>query len=196
MLMLFWLRSQALSLFMFYIGFLPLGLQATNLKTLSLRPVGEIILQKDSENVPLKILMKGNPTIVFYGATWCPSCHRNIEGFDAFVSQWKGEKLSFVVARGPDLRGQEADSLTKGYLNLITYVDGSIQLREAGEIDVYPSYLFVDAKGRVQAKHRGSIDWQDPSVQNMIADFVAKKGELQSPSFWTKALNWIQGLIS
>lgn len=118
------------------------------------------VLAKGEGEVTLADL-KGKPTLLSFWTTWCPYCLRQTPLLVEAYSRWAEAGVNFV---GVNVGEANAQVLPYLETHAITYPIG---LDESGEIAAayavrgFPTTYFLDAEGRVVARHVGQLSAED-----------------------------------
>jgi thiol-disulfide isomerase/thioredoxin len=114
---------------------------------------------------------RGKPLLVNLWATWCAPCVRELPTLDALAAREKG-KLQ-VVAISQDSGGDAQVGpfwAAHRFTSLTPYTDARMGLMEALKVDVLPTTILYDAKGREIWRMVGDKDWAGADVAKLLAE--------------------------
>lgn len=148
------------------------------------------------ENTPLLIGgEEGRPHVVMLFGSWCPNCVDEARLLAQLAKTWEPRGVSFVglgFEQGEDLEQQRArlkrfrEALELPFPLLLggsaskAAATESIGVLEA--VRAFPTTLFVDAKGQVQAVHTGfNGPATGPLHERLVAGFELQLGQLLPP---------------
>jgi thiol-disulfide isomerase/thioredoxin len=98
----------------------------------------------------------GKPSLVVFWATWCPPCAETVEAVETVVEPRRGEVNAVTIAT------QDKPAALRDYLAAhpvsapIVLDDDGSRLSAWGFLGI-PSFVLLDAEGRVSAVHVGAI---------------------------------------
>jgi len=99
----------------------------------------------------------GKPAVLSFWTTWCPYCRAQTPNLVAAYQRYGPERVRFL---GVDVK--EAAPVVQEYLraNGVTYpigLDTDGQVAAAYHVTGYPTTYFLDAAGRIVARHTGQL---------------------------------------
>jgi thiol-disulfide isomerase/thioredoxin len=103
---------------------------------------------------------RGRPLLVNLWATWCAPCIAEMPTLDALAGREK-DRLQ-VVTISQDLDGRdrvEAFFARQGYRNLGTWLDPQTALMGSLRVDILPTTILYDSRGREIWRVSGMEDW-------------------------------------
>jgi peroxiredoxin len=104
------------------------------------------------EKMSLAQFSNGQPTVLFFWATWCPHCREQIKQInktkDDFVK--KGIKLMLIDVGEPS--AQVAKHLTKTKIDLDSFVDEDSQVSTNYGLIGVPTFFFVNKEGVIKGQ--------------------------------------------
>lgn len=130
--------------------------------------VGWQLTNLDGEMVSLSDF-KGKPVLVNFWATWCPPCLAEMPLIQEYADRYKNDLVVLAINAGED-ESVVRDFVTVHNLTLIILLDPANVASAQHRIYGYPTSLFFDADGNLQATHIGELD------QGLIERNLAKIG--------------------
>lgn len=108
------------------------------------------------DHKPVSLPASGRPTVVYFWATWCPSCARTAPQLSA-LQQELGKEAATIVALSPEDPLEVAAYAAK-HPDLAYTIATDTDLASIPEVWVaaYPSWLVLDAEGTVVGAHIGA----------------------------------------
>lgn len=104
---------------------------------------------------------RGRPVLLNLWATWCAPCVAEMPTLDSLAER-EGSRLK-VLTVSQDLDGRdkvEAFFAKRGYRRLETWLDAEMTLMSALKVDILPTTILYDAKGREVWRVTGMEDWE------------------------------------
>ena len=93
----------------------------------------------------------GKKAILFFWATWCPHCRRQLQELNTVMSQYEKDGIKILAI---DL-GEEKDLVsryvTKYKIDVEMVMDQDSILEESYKLIGVPTFIFVDEKGMITA---------------------------------------------
>jgi thiol-disulfide isomerase/thioredoxin len=114
---------------------------------------------------------QGKPLLLNLWATWCPPCVKEMPTLDALAGR-QGDKLQ-VVALSQDKDGREkVDAFfSKAKIGkLEAYMDPKLAVMGDLRVEVLPTTILFDARGREVWRVSGELDWKGPKATALIAE--------------------------
>lgn len=110
----------------------------------------------DGETISLSDF-RGTPVLVNFWATWCPPCRAEMPLIQSYSDQYYPDLIVLAVNVGED------EATVRGFveefqLNLIVLLDREEKVVNQYLIRGYPTSLFIDHRGVIQAMHIGELD--------------------------------------
>jgi thiol-disulfide isomerase/thioredoxin len=130
--------------------------------------VGWQLTSLDGEVVSLSDF-KGKPVLVNFWATWCPPCLAEMPLIQEYADRYKNDLVVLAINAGED-EIVVREFVTLHDLALIFLLDPANVASAQHRIYGYPTTLFFDADGILQATHIGELD------QGLIERNLAKIG--------------------
>jgi len=124
----------------------------------------------DGETVTLESF-QGKPALVNFWATWCAPCVKEMPTLDRLAAK-SGGKLQ-VIAVSQDTGGPEKvdEFFSKAKLKALEpYMDSKLALMGEMRVDVLPTTVLLDSKGREVWRVVGEEDWTSPRAAALIAE--------------------------
>lgn len=124
----------------------------------------------DGETVTLESF-QGKPVLVNFWATWCAPCVKEMPTLDRLAARER-DKLQ-IIALSQDTGGREKvdDFFTKAKLTALEpYIDPKLALMGQMRIDVLPTSVLFDARGREIWRVTGEEDWTGPRATALLAE--------------------------
>ncbi len=108
-------------------------------------------------------------TFVFFGASWCPSCQKElptIEALQRSLSENVAVKFVFISENpGTVARFMESNNYTVPYM-----LDRRALAASSNAVEKYPTAYLVSPKGKTIFRVEGLFDWSDPILLSAIED--------------------------
>ncbi|MDY6874024.1 MAG: TlpA disulfide reductase family protein [Chloroflexota bacterium] len=122
----------------------------------------------ESESVSLSDY-RGTPVMVNFWATWCPPCRAEMPLIQEFQDDFEGKFVVLAVNGGEseaEVRGfMEANDFTVTFL-----LDPENSVAQQYGVRGFPTSLFIDTEGFLQAFHIGELD------ENLMTSYLAEIG--------------------
>jgi thiol-disulfide isomerase/thioredoxin len=130
---------------------------------------------EDPEGAPASLAdFRGRPVLVNLWATWCGPCIAEMPTLDALAGR-EGERLK-VLTVSQDLDGRDkADAFfaKQGYRHLETWLDPQMALMAALEVEILPTTILYDARGREVWRVTGMEDWESGRAALLLREGVS-----------------------
>lgn len=121
------------------------------------RPAPEFELTS-LDGAPLKLsLFRGQAVVVNYWATWCGPCKEEMPLLQRRYEKYSPELVVLGVDAGedPTLVSRFVDDLK---LTFPILLDADYEVESLFGITAYPTTIFIDSDGIIQARHIGQLD--------------------------------------
>lgn len=132
-------------------------------------------------------LVKNQPTLVKFWASWCPLCLSELAHTESWVTDPKFAAANIVTVASPGFLGEKSLADFKewyqalSYPNLPVLLDHSGQAIKAVGVSVYPSWALLDKRGKLVRVHKGSLN--ETQALALLADPKAEINALK-PNFF------------
>lgn len=119
----------------------------------------------DTELISGKLLhakeLEGRPVMVFFWATWCSTCAREMPEIQRLYNTYKGKGFEILaISLDEDPAEVAAFWKEKGYtFPLAMYTDSSKKIW--GSVPATPQMILIDRKGIVRMKSLGAISYEE-----------------------------------
>ncbi|MFZ5875894.1 MAG: TlpA family protein disulfide reductase [Nitrospirota bacterium] len=120
-----------------------------------------------------KASLAGKPTLLMFWASWCGTCQHELPNVKALYEQHKAEGLQAVA-----IGFQDSEANIRGYVqsHQRTFVfpaayDTRNQVSTLFRARGTPTFVLLDAEGRVALVHTGGGILQNPVLQQFIQTF-------------------------
>lgn len=102
--------------------------------------------------------LRGKPVVLYFWGTWCPPCKTSLSMTQAVYDSIKGKAEIVGVSLGP----RDTAALAKDYVDANHYTwtfvhDADYEVASAYRINSLPTYIFIDANGRLTDVHIGGL---------------------------------------
>jgi thiol-disulfide isomerase/thioredoxin len=124
----------------------------------------------DGETVTLESF-RGKPVLVNFWATWCAPCVKEMPTLDRLAAK-SGDKLQ-VIAVSQDSGGREKvdDFFSRAKLKALEpYMDSKLALMGEMRVDVLPTTILLDSRGREVWRMVGEEDWTGARAAALIGE--------------------------
>jgi thiol-disulfide isomerase/thioredoxin len=151
--------------------FSPWGWDTAESQTTSLSPAPAFEIVTSAGDTFSNATLKGRPVLLVFWAPWCNVCRRELPELATFYQQRKPERLGMVAIAFADLRSN-VDTFIKNRPEVFIFpsaYDEDRWLAQAFKVNATPTYVALDAEGRIALVHRGGGVLQDPRFQQFLA---------------------------
>lgn len=116
-------------------------------------------------------LVKGQPTMLVFWASWCPVCRKELPNFSHFMQKDKPAQLRAISIGFSDLRGN-IETYVKTHPEAFAYpsaFDIDNDTAQAFRVTATPTFVLLDAQGTIVLVHRGAGVLQNPKFREFVA---------------------------
>jgi len=144
---------------LFWLG--ALGMLAYGLKPRSSGPIpgAELpsLIVYDLEGAPRRLDTRGRPLLIEAFASWCGACRRSSSTLEAISALGAAHDLE-VIAVSVDAKVENARAARDSWpIRATVYHDETGEFSDKLSIRILPTYILVDAEGRIQQVDSGSV---------------------------------------
>jgi peroxiredoxin len=118
---------------------------------------------------------KGKVVVLSFWATWCGPCKEELPSIEALHRQFKGKDLA-VLTVSVDYEGTvpvEKYIAKQGY-TFYVLVDAKGSLLDLYGVELIPTTILIDKKGRLIGKALGPRDWASPEAISLFNQLIEK----------------------
>jgi len=109
--------------------------------------------------------LQGEPVMVHFWASWCPSCRAEMPAYAQWVSNHPNVKALTVSL---DQKAANATAfLNKHGINIPLLLSDENQARKLGA-QALPTTIIIDANGDISQLHRGPRDWNSKAYSDQL----------------------------
>lgn len=109
--------------------------------------------------------LKGEPVLIHFWASWCPSCRAEMPAFAQWVSNYPQVNTLSVSL---DQKAANATAFLKeSGINMALLLSDENQARKLGA-QALPTTIIIDADGEVSQLHRGPRDWSSKAYSDQL----------------------------
>ena len=101
--------------------------------------------------------LAGKPAVLSFWTTWCPYCRNQTPALIAAHAQYSPNGVSFIGIDVKEAPAEVQNYLTAQGINYPIALDQNGQVAGAYNVTGYPTTYFLDAQGRVAARHLGAL---------------------------------------
>lgn len=112
----------------------------------------------------------GTPVMVNFWATWCPPCRAEMPLIQEFAAEHQGDFVVLAVNVGEEKPIIESFVEAQNLDDLIFLLDPTNSVASLYRVPGFPTSLFIDADGMLQAVHIGEVD------RDLMTNYLAKIG--------------------
>lgn len=138
-------------------------------------PMGPRMVAPDGSVVTLDSTFGAQPLVVNIWATWCGPCREEMPSLAA-LDQWlerRGGRVLLVAAeQSPPEVVNKVLHERFGVTSLESYVDRAGLVTAAFGVEVYPTTIILSHDGTVLEVIEGASDWNDPSMQTHLRQWL------------------------
>lgn len=112
----------------------------------------------------------GKPVLLNLWATWCGPCVREMPSLDRLAAA-QGDKLQVVALSQDDGREKVDAFLSRARLaRLEPYMDPKLSMMAALRVEVLPTTILFDSRGREVWRVTGDLDWQSARAAALVGE--------------------------
>lgn len=102
---------------------------------------------------------KGQPVLVNFWATWCPSCVQEMPELEAFYERHRKEGLVLLAVNvmQRDTPDTIADFVREKGLTFTVLLDEGSQVSQRYQVAYLPTTYFIDRRGVIRFRHVGPL---------------------------------------
>jgi thiol-disulfide isomerase/thioredoxin len=112
----------------------------------------------------------GTPVMVNFWATWCPPCRAEMPLIQEFAAELQGDFVVLAVNVGEEKPIIESFVEAQNLGDLIFLLDPTNSVASLYRVPGFPTSLFIDEVGMLQAVHIGEVD------RDLMTNYLAKIG--------------------
>ncbi|MBX3052027.1 MAG: redoxin domain-containing protein [Caldilineaceae bacterium] len=105
--------------------------------------------------------LKGKPTLLSFWTTWCPYCLRQTPLLVDAHNRWAEAGVNFVGINVGEASAQVLPYLETHAIDYPVGLDENSEIAAAYAVRGFPTTYFLDAEGRVIARHVGQLSAED-----------------------------------
>jgi thiol-disulfide isomerase/thioredoxin len=113
---------------------------------------------------------RGKPLIINVWASWCGPCREEMGSLERLSSRFGGKQFNVIGISTDDERSPALQMIIESKLSFNNYIDNNLTLEKMLGANTIPLTIFVDAKGFVVKKIRGSQVWDSPQSVKLISE--------------------------
>lgn len=126
------------------------------------------LLNLEGESVSLSDYL-GTPVLVNFWATWCPPCRAEMPLIQQFQDDFASEFIVLAV-NGGETEAQVRGFMETNGLSLTFLLDSENSVAQQYGIRGFPTSLFIDSEGYLQAYHIGEVN------EDLLTRYLAQIG--------------------
>ncbi len=111
----------------------------------------------DGDSISLSDFV-GTPVMVNFWATWCPPCREEMPLIQEYAAAHQGDFVVLAVNAGEEQALVESFVTSNSFTDLIFLIDSENSVATMYQIPGFPTSLFIDTEGMLQAAHIGVLD--------------------------------------
>jgi thiol-disulfide isomerase/thioredoxin len=107
---------------------------------------------------------RGQVVVVNFWASWCPPCLAEMPSMQRLSDTMAGRPFRILAVNVGESKSTVWKFRKLLDLSLTTLLDGSGEVAEAWEVELFPSSYVIDAEGHLSYWVQGALDWDDDAV--------------------------------
>ena len=115
--------------------------------------------------------LKGQPALLMFWAPWCKVCQRELPILGQFYLKQKPAPLQVLAIGFADTRGH-VEEFVKAHPSTFVFptaYDAEDRVAQDFGVNATPTFVLLDAQGRIRLVHRGGGISQNPQYQAFLA---------------------------
>ncbi len=118
---------------------------------------------------------RGKPLLVNLWATWCGPCVAEMPTLDRVAAREAGKLQVLVISQDSSRTLVDAWWSKRSLPSLRPYLDAKSDLGFAYNTGMLPTTILYDAAGKEVWRVIGSMNWEGPRANTLLADTLATK---------------------
>lgn len=114
--------------------------------------------------------LRGKPLIINVWASWCEPCRAEMDSLERLSKRFNGKQINIIGISTDDDADAAAAFIKEAKLTFDNYLDSHVILENILGANTIPLTVFVDARGRVVQKVRGSHEWDSAESVKFIGN--------------------------
>jgi thiol-disulfide isomerase/thioredoxin len=114
--------------------------------------------------------LRGKPLIINVWASWCGPCRAEMDSLERLSKRYNGKQINIIGISTDDDADAAAVFIKEARLTFDNYLDSHVVLENILGANTIPLTIFVDARGRVVQKVRGSHEWDSQESLKLISN--------------------------
>jgi thiol-disulfide isomerase/thioredoxin len=114
--------------------------------------------------------LQGKVLLLDFWATWCPPCRESVPVIQALHKKYADKAFAIIGISADNDEETLKEFVAKNRMTWTEYFDGSEDVRQAFDIDSFPTYIVVDKEGVVRYRQSGF----GPTVAAELEDTINK----------------------
>jgi len=113
---------------------------------------------------------RGRTVIVNFWATWCAPCVKEMPSLQRLRDRLAGDGLTVIAVNYQENAARIQPFLDRMRLDLTVVRDHDGSVRDAWDVNVFPTTFVVNPNQRIALVAVGEIDWDDAQVEARIRE--------------------------
>jgi len=113
---------------------------------------------------------RGRTVIVNFWATWCAPCVKEMPSLQRLRDRLAGDGLTVIAVNYQENAARIQPFLDRMRLDLTVVRDHDGSVRDAWDVNVFPTTFVVNPNQRISLVAVGEIDWDDAQVEARIRE--------------------------